>query len=372
VKRIILLLIVSLCILKSHPGDAKVWKGVNAFYNYEFNKSVKILEEAKNQFPTHPSVHFTWAVSKWLQSRAYEGIDKSYIVLSQSLDIIIPTYEKLVNEFSENQEIILYSASTHGLKARVHLGKKEWIGVIIEGIKGYRSIMDLNNNYPDYKDALFPIGVLNYFSGKMPGFTQFFAKMIGIDSDINLGIEQMKIAVKYGGFSEIEASQTLAYIFLWMDQNFDQARILSLKLKKQFPNSIYNQFMYTESLILLNKLSEAKHNLDLSYEIIKNLPNYTKIYWNPLLSYQKALIYFKTGDLDQSIDWVNDCIKNYSSELDTHLGYAILLRANIYDLKKNRELAVIDYNMVLKLDNYTTAIELSKKYLKHPYLYSNN
>ena len=80
-----------------------------------------------------------------------------------------------------------------------------------------------------------------------------------------------------------------------------------------------------------------------------------------------VLIYFKTGDLDQSIDWVNDCIKNYSSELDTHLGYAILLRANIYDLNKNRELAVMDYNKVVKLNNYTMAIELSKKYLKKPY-----
>ena len=123
-KRTILLLIVNLAVLESHPGDTKVLEGVNAFYNYKFNKSVKILEEAKNKFPTHPSVHFTWAVSKWLQSRAYDGIDKSYIVLSQSLDIIIPIYEKLIKDFPENQEIILYSASTQGLKARVHLGKK--------------------------------------------------------------------------------------------------------------------------------------------------------------------------------------------------------------------------------------------------------
>ena len=174
-KSLILFIFFSLTILSSNNGNDKVWEGINAFYNYEFNKSVKILDEAKNEFPFHPSVHFTWAVSKWLHSRAYDGIDKSYKVLSESLEIIVPTYEVLIEKFPNDKEIHLYYASTLGLKARVHLGKKEWINVVVEGIKGYSSIKSLNSKYPEYSDALFPIGILNYFAGKMSGFTQFFA-----------------------------------------------------------------------------------------------------------------------------------------------------------------------------------------------------
>lgn len=371
-KSLILFIFFSLTILSSNNGNDKVWEGINAFYNYEFNKSVKILDEAKNEFPFHPSVHFTWAVSKWLHSRAYDGIDKSYKVLSESLEIIVPTYEALIEKFPNDKEIHLYYASTLGLKARVHLGKKEWINVVVEGIKGYSSIKSLNSKYPEYSDALFPIGILNYFAGKMSGFTQFFAKIAGIEPDVSLGIRQMTKSVNDGDFAKIESSQTLAYIYLWMDQDFEKAKNLSQKLRDEFPNSIYNQFMYTESLILLGRLDKAKINLELCRKILIDLPEFTNIYWHPLLDYQKALIYFINGDLDKSLELVNDCILNYSAELDTQLGYALLLRGNIFDIKNKRSLAELDYKEVIKLDNYTMAIDLSKKYLQQPYLNSNN
>ncbi len=367
-KSLILFVVFFSTLLLSNDGNEKVWKGINAFYNYEFNKSVRILNEARNEFPYHPSVHFTWAVSKWLYSRAYHGIDESYKVLSESLEIIIPTYKDLIDKFPNDKEIRLYYASTLGLKARVHLGKKEWINVIIEGLRGYSSIKSINNNHPEYFDALFPIGILNYFSGKMSGFTQFFAQIAGIQPDVSLGINQMKYSADEGDFAKIEASQTLAYIYLWMDQDFEKAEILSLKLRNEFPNSIYNQFMFTESLIFLNKLSEAKSNLELSYKILIELPKFTKLYWDPLLKYQEALIYFKEGELNKSLELVNSSISNYSAELDTQLGYAFLLRGNIYDLQNKRNLSLINYREVIKLDNYTFAIELSKKYLKQSYI----
>ena len=49
-----------------HPGDEKVREGINAFYNYEYEKSIDILSEARIEYPLHPVVHAVWAAS-WYQ-----------------------------------------------------------------------------------------------------------------------------------------------------------------------------------------------------------------------------------------------------------------------------------------------------------------
>ena len=40
-----------------YKGDTLVKKGVYAFYNYDFDKAVDLLTEARERFPEHPGVH---------------------------------------------------------------------------------------------------------------------------------------------------------------------------------------------------------------------------------------------------------------------------------------------------------------------------
>ena len=47
-----------------YKGDTLVREGVYAFYNYEFDKAVNILSNARDEFPDHPGVHLIWAASK--------------------------------------------------------------------------------------------------------------------------------------------------------------------------------------------------------------------------------------------------------------------------------------------------------------------
>ena len=40
-----------------YVGDSLVQEGVYAFYNYDFDNSVEILDQAKKKYPDHPGVH---------------------------------------------------------------------------------------------------------------------------------------------------------------------------------------------------------------------------------------------------------------------------------------------------------------------------
>ena len=68
-KYILLILCAFSLSLTQHKGDAFVKQGVDAFFNYEFEKSIEILSKARSAYPDHPVDH---AVSYYTSDAADE------------------------------------------------------------------------------------------------------------------------------------------------------------------------------------------------------------------------------------------------------------------------------------------------------------
>ncbi len=338
-KKFIVYLLLSSCVAAQRPGNERLWEGIYAFYSYEYEKSVTVLSEVKREHPDHPTVHFTWAVAKWLRAKGYNGIDASYHTLLTALDSIVPIYENYVERFPNEPQFSLYLAASKGLKARVHLGKKEWVSVVMEGIKGYGGLRTLYREHPEIHDIYFPMGILNYYAGNMSGFVRFLSTFVGIDADKELGLELMTVTAEKGEFAWIEASQILVYIYLWMGIDYGKALAISERLVEKLPESIY-----------ANKT-----------------PPLSRKGWLPTLKYQEALLAFYREDYDEALNLATQSIDEFSAELDTPLGYGYLLRGMIRDLRGERARAVADYRSAIRLDNYTSAVRDSRGYLRRPY-----
>tara|TARA_Y100000034_G_scaffold11969_2_gene12540 strand:- start:3370 stop:4512 length:1143 start_codon:yes stop_codon:yes gene_type:complete len=349
------------------PGDDLVWQGIYAFYNSEFEKSVTLLTSAREKFPQHPAVHFTWAVSRWLRTQAFVGIEDSYDVLEKSLDEIIPIYEKYAADYPQIPEYRLYLAASKGLMARMYLGKKEWLGVLVEGVKGYRGVLTVHKENPELWDAYMPIGLLNFFSGNMSPFIQFVAGLFGMEGDRDLGLDQLRVAAEKGEYAWIETSQLLVFIYLWMDDDYDEALRVTEMLVRRLPDSIYNQHLYTETLIRLNRLDEAEANLALTYNMAQELPPLSREGWIPTLKYHEALLNFYSGNYDKAMEMITQSIDEFATELDTPLGFGYVLRGQIHDLRGERRQAVADYRAALMLDNYSSAMDKARACLRFPY-----
>ena len=69
-KLIFLIIPFSLLLNAQHPGDHIVRQGGNAFYNYEFERSIEILGKARKDYPDHPGVHIAWAAAHWRKDEA--------------------------------------------------------------------------------------------------------------------------------------------------------------------------------------------------------------------------------------------------------------------------------------------------------------
>ena len=353
-------------------GDSLIMEGTRAFYNYEFDRSIKVLNIARDKYPTHPGVHFIWASAKYYISQARDETIVTYDTLKNSLDHIDPIYEKLVADFPNNHGYKLYSGSSKGLRARSSLGKKEWISVLIQSYTGFKIIKEVANKNPDMIDAQLPIGIVEYYASISNPIIKFLVSIYGLDASKYSALEKISNAAKYSDWAWIEASGVIAFIYLWIENDPGKAILFTNRLNLEFPNNYYYRIIHTESLIKNFRLDEAWNQIDLLEKNFKNLTLKQKQWYGPYLDYEKSLILFYEKKYNKSFQLIEKAILNYNGELDMVLGNLFLLKGKILDIWKRHEEAKDFYKECIGLANFSYAIAESKKYLISPFILSEN
>ena len=137
----------------SQPGDTLVMEAVNAFYNYETAEAITMLDSARIECPDNPLAHFTWVAAHMLHSEANHSTEETYRIINQSLDTVTPILKTLEKKFPEDPVYRLYLGCAIGLRARVSLGRKQWISTLINAYKGLQLILDVSplRSKPPYK-----------------------------------------------------------------------------------------------------------------------------------------------------------------------------------------------------------------------------
>jgi len=350
------------------PGDKEVTKAVGLFYNYDTRVAVQILTEARNIYPENPRVHFTWAAARMLENEAHKPVVESYKILENDLNEIIPILKRLSEVYSDIPDYQLYLGSATGLKARIYLGKKEWIPTLINAYKGFRIIQKIEKKHPNLIDAKLPIGIVEYFAGLSPGFIQLTAKLFGLKAKGQVGLKKMNQAVLKGEFSHIEAKKILSFLNLWVEKDFNAALRYSRELNQEFPNNYFFSIMYLESLIKTGNREDSKRLIEQLTEELTSLTPIQQNWYESYLVYEKSLFYFLNSEFDKALHHVNYSIDNYHAELDIILSHAHLLKGKIHDIKNEREKALQSYKKCIKLDNYSSAITEAETYLKNRYI----
>jgi hypothetical protein len=94
------------CILSlsfaQHPGDDMVAEGVDAFFNYEFEKSIEVLSKAREEYRNHPVVHVVWAAAWYHYDQSMFSADRVYIKFEKRINDIELLYDSLVTAFPDN------------------------------------------------------------------------------------------------------------------------------------------------------------------------------------------------------------------------------------------------------------------------------
>jgi len=347
-------------------------KGINELYNYQFENSLLLLDSASVINPDHPVPYFVKIANKWLFTQINIGYDSSYNVIYNEIEKVVPIYEKLIKQYPDSAKYYLYLGSSYGLRARVSLAQKDWIGVILSGYYGLENIKKAQALNPHLNDIYMPIGIMEYYSSLSPKPVQWVANLLGIESEKKIGIGHLEIAANNSKYSWIEASSVLLYSYLYFDNDLMKAYKLSKNMYLKFPGHPYFIYLYAECLVRLQKFTEF--NLILS-EINKKPAQYPKIQKNECelkLNYVLALKYYIQKEYEKSENHCRWMINNYNMEMDWLLGYVWLLMGKINDLNDKREIALEYYKKVKNTDNLFIYVEWAKIYINTPFRTADN
>jgi hypothetical protein len=350
-----------------YKGDTLVREGVHAFYNYEFDKAVDILSDARIQFPDHPGVHLIWAASRWVRSQANSPVEETYGILQEDLDEIGPVYDQLVEKYAYDPNYQLYQGSALGLSARVALGKKQWLRTLFRSYKGFMIIKNVAKESPHVTDAQLPIGIVEYFAGISNPIISWAVRMYDLDASTESGLNRMALAADEGHWSWIEAKAILSNLYLWVEDEPILALEHSKDLVRYFPDNFYFNLLYLESIIRTKNIKLSKviiRDMEIS---LSKLTSRQGAWYGPYLDYERALLSFYQEDYFKALELVNKTIDDYTAELDIILSNAFLLQGMCHDRLDQRSKAKESYNNCIDLDNFSGSINQAKDYIRRPF-----
>ncbi len=347
-------------------------KGINDLYNYNFDSSLSYLDSAIYINPKNPIPYFVKISAKWLNSQVNIRFEESHKTILSELNLIIPFYEKLINNDPKIPENYLYLGSAYGLQARIHLAKKKWIDVIWSGLKGLNNIKISKKLNPDLHDVLVPIGMMEYFISLTPKPMQMLSSIMGMPPDRENGLKKLYFAYNNSDYSWIESGFVLSHAYLHFENQIKLAEEITYKLTNEFPGNPNFIYMYAECILRSNQLKK----FELLMEELKSKPeDYPSIQRKICLikyNYLMSIYHYRRGELDTSITYLKYVIDNYQMEMDWLLGYSFYMLGKIYDLKFEREQAKYYYEKVVELNNLFLYQNWAMEYLKLPFFDLNN
>ena len=366
-KYILLIQCIFTLTISQHPGDEIVMEGVDAFFNYEFEKSIEVLSKARKEYSDHPVVHVVWAAAWYHYDQSMFLADSVYSRFENRINEIELIYNDLVLNHPNDSEYLLYLGTSQSLKARIYLGQKKYLSTFYAAYQGLKAIKKSSDESDEIKDVNLPIGIIEWYTGLKNPFIQIAARGMGIKPSRQEGIKKMEVAANQSSWAWVEAMSILAITYQFFDLDKKKGLSSSRVISEKYPNNFGYGLYHSLGLMQNGKIKEAEKKLKLLDKQIRFQRPYHQKRYNPYLYYLWANYYFLLDDTESSMKHLKKCIDDYDSDLDIFLSSAFLLKGKIYDTQNDRFEAKRYYKKCIKLNNQTAAIDFAKQYLNEPF-----
>jgi hypothetical protein len=217
---------------------------------------------------------------------------------------------------------------------------------------------------PRYIDAKLVVGVHQYVTGSLPLGIKIIAGVAGITGSKSKGINDLRDAGTNGVISSVEARTALG-LFLRREARYDEAIAVTRSLTEQYPRD----FLFRLELANLTKdAGEGKAAITQYQQLIEQAkrPGYFP-------SAHLELAWFGLADTLQGQKNYAEAAEAYN-QATTQPTISVDLKSRcdlnsgkMYDLLNERDMALKQYEAVLRQDGDSAQAESARKYLKSPF-----
>ena len=249
-------------------GDSRMIDRMNRtldlIYNFEFDEAHLEIDTLENQLGDHPANHFLRSMILYWRDRPFKDNSDPYLEYKKELETAIELAVPFQKNENLREEGEFYIMAGYGLLVDLYIGVGHSMKAVGAAKKAYNSLKEGFELKERFQDFYFSTGLYNYYREKYPELHPFYKTFLWVfvNGDMELGLEQLKIASEEGVFMQREALIYLFHIYLRYENNPELALPYTQVLVNRFPGNYRFKCLYLESMIYNNKDSISKAIID--------------------------------------------------------------------------------------------------------------
>jgi hypothetical protein len=329
--------------------DRLIRSGMEDMYRYNLHFAEDKFDQIIRLVPGHPAGYMYRAQVEWwkaLRDFTNKSITSGFNTYN---DAAIQKGETLIAKDPNDFYAHLFLASAYGSRTRFAVTVSGEIWKAIKSAKaGHKYILIARGLKPDYVDCRLGTGSWDYFTGDLPAIVKPFAYMLGIRGDKTSGKEDLRMVSQRGEYAQVEARIVLLGVAI-NEKKFQDWLVQLEELILQYPaNPVFYNWMGSY-FSKEKRWDEGIHQfLELKKKLIASNGRNGKESGTAFIHFNLGNLELGRNNLDSAISYFTQSI---SARQDDYLlvAPAALLRGNCHKLKNERQAAIDDYHMVLKL-----------------------
>jgi hypothetical protein len=242
-------------------NNKQLLRGIDALYNFEFEKSRKIFEGIILHNPDHPvGYHFKSIEHLWYYlDNKNEFEFESFLSLSDS---VIKKCKIILEADSIDPNSYYLLGSTYSCRAIAYARAEEYLNTLWATKEFYTNLSKTVKLDSLFYDAYLGLGLFNFAVSQTPPAWEWALDLTGISGDKKLGLQYITLAAEHGKFSKYEAKFYLSQLQSEFFQQYNEAGKQIKSLIRKYPHNLL--FAYTLSNIQVKeyKLKAAVKTLE--------------------------------------------------------------------------------------------------------------
>ena len=387
IVRLLVLILLAFCIPASASSvthDPQVDTAFSHFYNMEFDQATRDFENILARHPRDPSAvnHLLTSV---LEHELYdtgamntgEYANDSFIGQThrpgdpkvnrriQQLVVLAEGLEEEELKANPNDVDALYARGVTRADFALYtaLIERAWFSALRNGVgarRDHERVLELD---PSYVDAKLVVGTHNYVVGSLTWEVKVAVALVGLSGTKEKGLQYLRELGQSNGENAVDAKVVLS-LFLRREHRYDEARVIMEELETSFPKN------YLFSLEVANLLRDSGRWDDAA-------AGYRKVWQTGRDGKYGALHYelaaWGLGELLRSRkDYAGAAaayeLTNEVANPDPEtLQKANLTAGEMYDLLRERDLAVKKYQTVVAENGGTPLAEEARRFIREAY-----
>lgn len=343
----------------SPNGEKLLDEGLTSLYGLDYEQSRSAFRKLIELEPDNPFGYLFESGAIWWQSSQEYGLFKDTPTLQglfeQDVEAALRKSKPLLDSPDKAVRADAYFVSGMALGTRGQWGllRGHWLQAYFDGKKAIKYLKKCLKIDPDYHDAYLGLGVFDYQAARLPAVIQF-SPLVGVRGDEERGLERIHLAMDKGRYGSRQAAQLLVSIYIVDKHDYGRALTLVARLRKDFPQSPYFQFL---EIVLRHRLGDWDGSLRESRDLFERTQAFPKEFDRKLLSLFCGLAAekcFQEEDVARALVWLDHALESAGGGTPSAwLALLRLYRGQTLDILMKREEAVKEYKLVLSAADFS-------------------